>query len=232
VPAGHFGHPGIAFGGYVAGILAQHAPRGVKVDFRRPAPVGVEMTLAASGPGTELRLNGEILAVAAPHFIAVRVPRSPSWDEALTAVGTYIVDTRIEHASCFGCGHARAPEDGLRIFTGKAADGDLVVAAWRPSRHFADQSQPGDLAPEYAWAALDCPGGWARKALTGQAVGRGLTAYLAADLVQPVQVAQPYIVIGWPISRSGRKTVVGSAILTLDGDVCAIAEALLIDIPD
>ena len=66
MPAGHFGHPGIAFGGYVAGILAQHAPRGVKVDFRRPAPVGVEMTLAASGPGTELRLNGEILQSPLP----------------------------------------------------------------------------------------------------------------------------------------------------------------------
>jgi hypothetical protein len=38
-----------------------------------------------------------------------------------------------------------------------------------------------------------------------------------------------HIAFGWRISRSGRKTVVGSALATADGQLCALGQALWID---
>jgi hypothetical protein len=38
-----------------------------------------------------------------------------------------------------------------------------------------------------------------------------------------------HIAVGWTISRSGRKTVVGSALATADGQLCAFGQALWID---
>jgi hypothetical protein len=59
-----------------------------------------------------------------------------------------------------------------------------------------------------------------------------VTAYLAADLRHPVRSSHPHIVTGWLIRRSGRKTLVGSAIVSASGEVCAVAEALWLDVAD
>lgn len=232
VPSGHHGHPGLAFGGYVAGILTSGLSGSAKVDFRRPTPVGTELHLTVDGYRVELRQDLDVLATAEPSSIDIRIPRVPTWSEALAGVGTYLVDTHIEVDSCFGCGPGRSPGEGLRIFPGVATGEDLVVAAWRPSVIFADPDDASFLARPYVWAALDCPGGWARKELSRATTDRAVTAYLAAELVGPVILGEPHVVVGWPISRDGRKARVGSAIFSVDGDLCAFAEALWIDLPD
>jgi hypothetical protein len=50
--------------------------------------------------------------------------------------------------------------------------------------------------------------------LPGIAFGRALTAYLAAAITRPVRVDEPHVVIGWLQSASGRRSLVGSAIVT------------------
>lgn len=59
VPDHLCGYPGVAFGGYVAGVLAGRATaKGVRVDFRRPVPTGEPVRLAetaAWGRRTDLR---------------------------------------------------------------------------------------------------------------------------------------------------------------------------------
>jgi hypothetical protein len=81
---------------------------------------------------------------------------------------------------------------------------------------------------ELTWAALDCPGGGAKSRLTDSA-GTAFTAYLAVAMVKPVVAGERHIAVGWTISRSGRKTVVGNALVTADGQLCAMGQALWID---
>lgn len=62
------GYPGVAFGGYVAGLLAARAvAQGVRVDFRRPVPTGTPLRLApVAGGGSELTDGDLLLAAASP----------------------------------------------------------------------------------------------------------------------------------------------------------------------
>lgn len=226
IPSKIYGHPGIAFGGYVAGVLAAEAPGGVKVDFRRPVPPGVELLFRSATDRATLGTPDEVFASAEPFEVAIDIPSPPSWNEALEGVAAF--ETEADQQFCFGCGPGRAEGDGLRLFTGLSARGDLVTATWRPSKSFGDPNCV-HVATEFVWAALDCPGGWARKTLLGPETGRALTAYLAAVLLRPVKVSQCHVVFGWLIERSGRKTTVGSAIATEGGEVCAVAQALWLD---
>jgi hypothetical protein len=65
--------------------------------------------------------------------------------------------------------------------------------------------------------------------LPGIAFGRALTALLAAAITRPVRVDEPHVVIGWLQSASGRRSLVGSAIVNKHQEVCAIAEALWVE---
>jgi hypothetical protein len=56
-----------------------------------------------------------------------------------------------------------------------------------------------------------------------------LTANLSARLVRPIAVGDRHIAFGWLISRQGRRTVLGSAVATEHGELCALAESLWID---
>src|ERR1035438_4270327 len=110
---------------------------------------------------------------------------------------------------------------------GLTEPGDLVAAAWQPPADFGGRR--GEHLPlEFVWSALDCPGAWARRRIV-QSDRRALTAYLAAAITRPVRVDEPHVVIGWLQSASGRKSLVGSAIVNKHQEVCAIAEALWVE---
>ncbi|MFD9249135.1 hypothetical protein ACFVZP_04440, partial [Streptomyces bottropensis] len=52
VPELYVGYPGVAFGGYVAGVLADRlGTRTARVDFRGPVPVGAPQAIAESAEG-------------------------------------------------------------------------------------------------------------------------------------------------------------------------------------
>lgn len=212
----------------VAGLLASRfAARGLQVDFHRPAPLGTPIRITIDGAGGEIGDARGSFAIARPADVTLDVPAPPTWEEALAATGEYVTEAPISQPNCFGCGPDRHRGNGLRQVLGLLPGRHLGAAAWIPAPALGNRD--ANLPTELTWAALDCPGGVARSRLT-DAGGPALTAYLAAAILRPVVVGERHIAFGWRISRSGRKTVVGSALATADGQLCALGQALWIDL--
>ncbi|MFJ7157280.1 PaaI family thioesterase [Streptomyces sp. NPDC101118] len=226
VPEHLHGYPGVAFGGYVAGVLAgRAAAETVRVDFRRPVPTEQPVRLAGTPDGgCELTADEVVLAAATPAAGGgPDVPGAPTWEEALAAAEAYRAAPPPGQVDCFGCGLDRTPDTGLRLHCGVVPGRDLVATAWTPGRDLggADSLLPGELV----WGALDCPGNAAGRLLDGRAAG-AVTASLSARLLRPVPVGAGLVSYAWLLSSSGRKYTVGTALATADGELYATAEAL------
>ena len=227
VPELYVGYPGVAFGGYVAGVLAERlGTRTAQVDFRGPVPVGVALPIAQAAEGA-VRL-GEAerpLAAARPAELSLDVPAAPSWEDAAAASERYRTEPPSGVVDCFGCG-LRAPDRGLRVHCAPVPELGLVASAWTPSHTFADPD--GLLPARLVWGVLDCPGNWAGRFLGTQRPG-AVTAALTGSILRPVAVGERHTVYAWLVSESGRKHTMGVALATADGELCAVSEALWID---
>ncbi|WCD86271.1 hypothetical protein KPP03845_102614 [Streptomyces xanthophaeus] len=220
------GYPGVAFGGYVAGLLAARAgAQGVRVDFRRPVPTGTPLRLApVAGGGSELTDGDLLLAAASPSGPpAPDAPAAPTWEQATAAAEAFRADPPDGSVDCFGCGLDRTPATGLRLHCGRVPGSELVAAAWTPAPELGGAD--GLLPPELVWGALDCPGNAAGRLLDGRPAG-AVTAALTARLLRPVPVGEGLVSYAWLLTASGRKYTVGTALATADGELCALAEAL------
>ncbi|MFJ7204020.1 hypothetical protein ACIQWR_10865 [Streptomyces sp. NPDC098789] len=228
VPTALHGYPGVAFGGYVAGVLAgRAAAKTVRVDFRRPTPTGTPLGLAETADGGSELTNGVlVLAVATPVETDPEAPPAPTWDQARAAAEAYRAAPPEDVADCFGCGLGRTPDTGLRLHCGRVPGRELVAAAWTPGAALLDAD--GALPPELVWAALDCPGNAAGRLLGTQRAG-AVTASLTARLLGPVPAAAGLVSYAWLLGESGRKHRVGTALATADGEVMAVGEALWVD---
>ncbi|MFF7099168.1 hypothetical protein ACFY9X_03140 [Streptomyces nigra] len=227
VPELYSGYPGVAFGGYVAGVLARASGAGtVRVDFRGPVPVQVPVRLAGDGHGgAELGEPERPLATARPAGLTLDAPKAPSWEEASAASDRFRADPPSGVVDCFGCG-LRSADRGLRVYCSPVPGRDLVGTAWTPSATFAG---PDGLLPEaLVWGALDCPGHWAGRFLGTQQPG-AVTAALTGTILRPVVAGEPHVSYAWLLSESGRKHTMGVALATAEGEVCALSEALWID---
>jgi hypothetical protein len=227
VPELYVGYPGVAFGGYVAGVLAQRCgARTVRVDFRGPVPVEVPVPIAETADGAvELGEAERPLATACPAALQLDVPAAPSWDAAAAASDRFRAAPPSGVVDCFGCG-LRPADRGLRVHCSPVPDLGLVACAWVPSGAFAD---PDGLLPAHLlWGALDCPGHWAGRFLGTQRPG-AVTAVLTGTILRPVAAGEPYITYAWLLSESGRKHMMGVALATAEGELCALSESLWID---
>ena len=115
----------------------------------------------------------------------------------------------------------------LGIFAGPVAGDKVVAASWVPDGWLADNR--GYVRPEFLWAALDCPGCFA--ALDDQnrqmVLGR-----LVAEVDDRIKPGEQCVVIGWQISRAGRKHYVGTALFSESGELCGQAKATWIQVKD
>jgi hypothetical protein len=84
------------------------------------------------------------------------------------------------------------------------------------------------MGPTLAWAALDCPSGWAVEYGAAADGPPFLLARLAAQVLRPLESGRPHVVVAWERARDGRKRHAVSAIYTADGDLTALARALWI----
>ena len=84
----------------------------------------------------------------------------------------------------------------------------LVAAAWIPDATLVDAS--GFVAPEFIWAALDCPGAYAFPEPPNGAL---LLGELAVAIKGSVTAGEKCVLTGWEISRQGRKHYTGTALL-------------------
>ena len=123
------------------------------------------------------------------------------------------------------CGPHREAGDALRIFP--SALGELFVAPWIPHASLADASRC--VAPEFMWAALDCPGGFAVTRPGGKLIVLG---ELCARIDARVRPGERCVVAGWEIAREGRKRHAGTALYSPDGAPVAIGRATWIELGD
>ncbi|MFC4126966.1 PaaI family thioesterase [Nocardia rhizosphaerae] len=226
IPGQVHGYPQVAFGGYVAGLLARRVGTGTtRVDFRRAVPVGTTLLLPAAEPGHAVLTDrdGTLLVQAGPGVLDLSAPPAPSWSAAQRATAAAIASPKRQVTDCFGCGVECADGHGLRLFTWPVPDRPIVAGAWIPDSGLADAQ--GELPPEIIWSALDCPGGFAAWVFQDMALG-AVTAALTARVRRPVFAGERYLVHGWAIRSAGRKHTVGVAVSTPGGELCALAEAL------
>ncbi|MFO7540111.1 MAG: hypothetical protein R6X32_18885 [Chloroflexota bacterium] len=214
-------------GGYVAGLLARPLGNQAQVRLHRPAPLDKPLPWRQSVNGhVRLWSNGRLLAEASPVFLGLSVPAPPPYTAVLAAQQEATYGHDHPFPDCFVCGPNRPHGDGLGLRPTYLPDYNLVAATWLPHESLANNS--GLVASEYLWAALDCPGGLAavwprpRPILLGQ-----ITARVAAG----IRPGERCLVLGWPISRQGRKHIVGSALLNENGQVFGRARAVWIE-PD
>lgn len=156
--------------------------------------------------------------------LEIDVPASVSVAEAREAKERYRAPADGVFSRCFVCGRAR--EDAFGVFAGAVPGRELVASPWTPPEWTADES--GNVQPEFVWAVLDCPTYFALY-VDGE-LPMSVLARLTARIDAPVAVGEEHVVIGWPIERDGRKHHAGSAVLSADGDVLAVARALLIEL--
>jgi hypothetical protein len=226
------GPPGSGNGGYCAGRFAHAAGwsatgwpatetpatgspvtgDAAEVTLRRPPPLQVEVATRPADEGVDVYHGADLVAQVRPARIGPdEIVEPVGWDEAVAASTRYPGLTTHPFPTCFACGPARDPGDGLRLFPGRLPDG-RTAAPW---------SVPTPTAPELVWAALDCPGGWAIP-LEGRPYVLGR---LAVRIVRVPGAGERCVVMGAVTGEEGRKAYVRSSLWTADGDLLAQARA-------
>jgi len=221
------GPPGSANGGYFAGMVAGLATGPVKVRLRRPPPLAAAMPAERLPDGrVVVRHDGETVAEAIPTTLELEAPPPVSRLEAVEASRRFRGWQHHVFPRCFVCGPQRRRGDGLRIFAGEVTGHRapaLVAAPWIPDASLA--LGDGRIAPEFMWAALDCPGYFAT-ATDGRVM---LLAEMTARVERRLRADEPAIVVGWHLAGEGRVHEAGTALFGEDGEQCALARALWIE---
>ncbi len=219
------GPPDSGNGGYVCGLVAARIGAAAEVTLRRPVPLGEPLEIEAAGEGVTLRQGDALIAEGRPATPNIEVPPALDFPAAVQAAEGSCSAADHPVPMCFVCGPDRADGDGLRVFAGPAGEGDIYAAPWRPAGSLSDSS--GHVDPAYLWAALDCPGGfalldgWIRPYLLGR---------MTARITDGVRVGERCQVLAWPVDRSGRKQVAGTAVYGEDGRLCAAAQAIWFEV--
>jgi hypothetical protein len=214
-----------AHGGYFVGLVAAQAAGTVRVRLLQPPPLDVPLRLVRMGERLEVTHGGALLAAAEPATLSGALPHAPSYMQSLEVARRHPAYAHHPYPHCFVCGPLRARGDGLRIFPGPIAAG-TVAAPWMP--HASLAGADGKVRPEFMYAALDCPGYFA----IDRAGRLMLLGELTAHVDRCVHADEPCVVIGWHIASSGRKHEVGTAIFDEDGELCARARGLWIELRD
>lgn len=216
-------------GGYAAGVFAQGIDGPATVTLKAPPPLDAPIELRmGEGGDVEAFSGGTLIAVATPGSVKVDPPPIPddagiaqAHDDFLKSEDGFQI---IPY--CFVCGKMRAPGDGLRIFSGPAPDSPVNADFWTPAEDLAGDD--GLVAPEYLWAALDCPGAYALRA------GRRMTLLgrFSVDLRRRPKPGERLIAAAWRAGEEGRKHYSDSVLLDENREIVAAANAVWIELND
>jgi hypothetical protein len=205
---------GSANGGYASGRLASFVDGPAEVTLRLPPPLDRPLQVERVGEGVRLLDDEALVAEAKPATVDLEAPAPPSFEEAQAAA---LPDGDLDSPfpECFVCGAHRPVGDGLRIFAGPLGDG-RVAATWIPGESHE--------APEFVWAALDCPGAYAGGFGVGER-GTLVLGRLGARVDALPQAGERCVVLGWPLGEEGRKVYAGTALYGEGGGVLGVARA-------
>lgn len=222
------GPPASAHGGYACGVLAARLAADAEITLRKPVPLGTGLRLASHNGGLALYDENDLVAQGASILLSDRTPQPPTFAEALAATASFPGLRSHPYPRCVGCGTGRTDALAFRIFPGPLVARELVAAVWYPS---SDAISAGFIKPEFAWAALDCPGGWAAISF-GRVDRPAVLGRMAARLLPPITAQSAYIVVGWLEGGSGRKLTAGSALYSRDGVVLGFSRQTWITLTD
>ena len=221
------GPPGSGNGGYTSGRLARCLSTGepVTVTLRRPPPLETELVVsrAAVEQGVDearlLTADGSLVAVAVRGAFDAAPPEAVRIEEATAAESSYAGLSGHPFPGCFVCGPDRLVGDGLRLSPGRYAAGH-TACGWTPDASLFSGDDVARAAPEFVWAALDCPGGWASDLESRPLVlGRMTAAYERLPALH-----EPYVVVGAVRGGERRKTYTSSALYDAAGRLIGRAE--------
>lgn len=215
-------------GGYCAGAVARLVDGPAEVSLRRPVPLDTPLEAPREPDGGVRVLDGdELVAEGRPApELALEAPAPVDLPAARAARERYRAPADGPFARCFVCGRAR--EDVLGVQAGAVEGRDDVVASpWTPPEWTAGAS--GAVRAEIVWAVLDCPTYFATYRDAPDPPPPAVLARFAARLGGPVSTGEEHVVIAWPIEVDGRKRHAGSALLSADGELLAVARALMIE---
>jgi hypothetical protein len=218
------GPPDSGNGGYSAGLVASVLAGACECTLRKPIPLERDLRVESTEIGARLLDNSELIIEGVQTEIDLADHEHPNFENAERAAATSPAFHNHPFSTCFTCGPKRRQGDGLRIFPGRLGDGSaessVFAAPWIPDASLADGG--GTVHPEFVWAAMDCP--------TGFAAGfpwRGtlVTGRLAVEQIAPVYPLRSYVVTSWPVGNEGRKFHASAVLYSEDGELCAKARA-------
>jgi hypothetical protein len=210
-----------ANGGYTCGLVAGLLDADVvEVTLRRPPPLEVELAVQRKEAGVLVLDGAEVVAEARPAELELEPAPPPGFADAERLSSLRGDDPNHPFPGCFVCGPAREPGDALRLRPAPVGDG-RVAAPWRVETELAG-------AP-FAWAALDCPGGWAVQPDANRGVS--VLGRLTARVFAPPKVGDECVVVGWPVGREDRKLHAGTAVYR-DDELLALGRAVWFSMTD
>jgi hypothetical protein len=226
VVAGRFcGPPGIANGGYVAGLLARGLEGAVEVELRAPTPLDTPVKIDRRADGSRaLQHDGVELARAKPARLELELRAAPDPREIAPRAGSCRAMRTHPFPACFVCGPDRPEGDGLRVFPGLLPGSDAVAALWTPDASLCTADRR--VAPEFLWSVLDCPSAFPLlESEASRALEPMVLAKLCAALDGGLEAGETAIVLAWPIAQEGRRGTAGAVIFSESGRVVGRARA-------
>jgi hypothetical protein len=223
-------------GGYSAGLAAQFVgAEAVEATLRAAIPLEQPLRAHASAEGVDLTTDDAATRILIMSLRATRLNspdvESPGLAAAEVAAETFRGAEDHVLPTCFVCGPRRAIGDGLRIFPDWTKDPSgadnpnpfpIVASPWIPSPDLADAA--GRIAPEFLWAALDCPGAFA---IDKEPI---LLGRMSARIIDRPRADRPIIAIAWTKGHDRRKHFAGTALFSDSGDLLAFSEQTWIQI--
>jgi hypothetical protein len=220
------GPPSSGHGGYTCGMVAAACgDEAVAVSLRVPPPLERELAVQPRHGGFAVLDGDAVVALADPAAVSIDPPPMPQPSPPAPDDPVYGGLHRHPFPTCFACGPDREPGDGLRIFASRIPGADGVVASWWIPD--AGLERDGEVAPEFVWAALDCPTGHACAIERPAVLGR-----LAVRRLAPVHAGARHVVAAWRTGRDGRKHHAAGCLYAADGTPVAVSEALWIELRD
>lgn len=219
-------------GGYTAGLVAARLTdtiehQAVTVTLRLPPPLERELAVEPAESGIVVTDGADLVveaALATPEDAAALddavVPAVPT-EEAREISASYPGFTKHPFPECFVCGPERESGDGMHLFPGRLDDG-RTACVWDVGPDVAGR-------PEFVWAALDCPGGWA-----APIEGRPMVLGRMTARVFPDRVPAPgdaCVVTGRVVGSEGRKVWTATTLRSPDDVVIGSAHATWIVLP-
>ncbi len=219
IPRRFRGPEASANGGYTCGTVAELVRADVvEVTLRKPPPLEVEMPVERDGDVVRVLDKGEVVAEARPGVLDLEPPETLGYAEAKRLSDARGDDPDHPFPGCFVCGPRG---DGLRLRQAPLGDG-RVVAPWLV--------EPDLAGTRFAWAALDCPGGWAVQPHATR--GISVLGRLTAAVFSAPEAGDECVVVGWPLGEpDGRKRHAGTALFH-DGTLLALARAVWFTMDD